>query len=481
MSASDVMKPTDVKKIFSKIIEKEHTTNESSIKTPNYTFHVLWKFAIVLGIIYYLLFHLKVLNIIDNLGSILTTLFAPLKTTGLVLWMFSSEAYIGTIVVYLLLILYFNILGLIPWHTLFTKDAKEQIMQVLKWEFVIFVILMIPLLITMGFSSNVDPQTGTQTQFQGDTQTTWQKLKDGPLCYLFNSQSECVKKENGVQDTTSGQENYLMELKQPTSKYFTLTSLESTIPIMYNFQTGKSEGIYLSDLKCYQGKVSPETLIDTIEIGETLKSENIASKTFHCKTDNLKFTKQEEIIKIIPVLTLSINTQYQLRIPIYNYEWYTQTLTQQEAENFYGVQDKARIEFTKGEFSGINNVLKYEISGDSFPIAFSTDEKINKPYYIEITFSENQFTSFGKLQTATITKITPPKKLKFESDIQTPYELDSYKEKSTLRMTVTPQEYDESLTNTNDNIFIETNTIFEKQGALELTLNNLAFAQNQTN
>jgi hypothetical protein len=474
----------EIDKDIKQLTETEnHVKSETNTKN-NWTwtgaaggFVRLILFILILLTFFLILIRFDILNSVSLISNLISALFN--FYTGNTVWaVFSAKEYIGYLTMYILAIIYLNIL-LIPimWFEYFLRakdDIKEKTQKVFYWEFMILIILLMPIGTSTLWANTfeLDDQDPIET-VSAQSSSWWENLWNGPLCYIDSSKttSECNKKENSAEIESKTIEKYTIRLETPSNPYFTLPYLiEEKIPVTYSFETGK-KGIYVEKLECYQGS----TLIDTVEINQDIIALSKKNVIFKCSAEKLKLKSQlDESVEIKTTLYTTIETDYDLEIPVVNYELYLEKINSEEGERVF---EEAKKDLGIGRIAPSNNALKFTIENSQFPIVINSPENI-LDYSVSITFEEDSLNNLGNLKKSTVTSFTQPENKIIEvSNLPTiPHEIATFKDKSTLRFSVSSLNSIE-LESLNDVIQFTTESEFEKKGTLRLAIEDPNFTQ----
>ncbi len=473
----------EFKKVSSGINELKERQDETETKPTNHKGNfssdilrtTIYLFALVCIYMLYIKFNLLgTVSIIGNLFSSVANLY-----THPTIWTISAKSYLSIVVGYLTLTLYANILILLPFlwfeYLLKAKDnTKETTMKFVYWEAIMLIFLLIPVGTSLIWANtfqidDTNPIDTVQTQ----SKSAWQNFLDGPMCYLSKTPTECSAKENSVETETKTIERYTVRLEQPNNPRYDLPILkEEKIPVIYNFETGEN-GILVKKIECYQGN----TLLETVEINKIIIAQKSKNEVFRCSAEKLKLEQEfDEDVQIKTVLFLEVETNSNLEIPVVNYDLYIQKLDFDSGEDVYS---HALENLGQGRVAALNNALKYTIENSPFPVIINSPDENDREYYVEIIFQEDNLNNLGTLTKSTLTKFEQPtdKIISIKNPPTIPYELASYKDKASLRFTITTEGSTLEEESINDVITFTTNSEFEKKGTLRLAIKDPNFVE----
>lgn len=372
------------------------TVNSAVVKTTNAGYIFLKTILFLITIAVSVLFFAKIYDLITKLSLALNnSYFQPIT--------------LGWISITLTLLIIINLLILLFPFT--EGDTKTKIMAV---EGKILIILIFGLIIfnVFGISSfftNYTTEEKTQIVTENvktNTVSFWDKIG----CYITLNQ-ECItdklttKTAENTQRTT-----YSLSLEKPLQISKPLDQWQLK-PLTLNYKIASSGELTLDRIECYQEKIDQEHLLSNITLNNRIintdgQITDLPGIQCNLEKLNVKGDKKTEDITIIPVLYLTLNTTYTLKIPIILEKLYTE---QTGEKGPIAYLDYKTIEYMRKnnknfEIKQSNNALNFAVKGvtNGFPLVYGNNDPLS--FDIPIEISENPSNPLGKIETIVLSE-----------------------------------------------------------------------------
>jgi hypothetical protein len=294
--------------------------------------------------------------------------------------------------------IYFNFLIVMPLSMMFyfKKAPQEVVGSNIFFEAKISLILIIPLIITVIVSGMAGGDfwggaTIAAEETQETAMSTWEK-------FLCNFNTQCLLQKQNAVDTTNTN-------KQDFSLVLLSNSYKSTIKIE-DFADGEdikfkykvmslNNAIKFEKLECYINNVRGDPVYTEI-LNELIDTDDVAEeKRMHCDLQDISSEDLEgDTIKVIPVLTYSIQTSLKHSIPIFKKD----------------CDDMSSAEKRKSDiFENSNDAIKVEpVHYASMPITIGANCDEEEEYEFLYTIIKSAGIMYGKLKGIEVYNYTIP-------------------------------------------------------------------------
>ena len=371
----------------------KYAINSAVVKTSNgahlFLQIILFLIAIIIGYFY-----------LDNILNLTNKLTLALGSN------YYQTSTLGSIsIVIAVLILANLLLFLFPF---FQTETKNKIIKIEVYT-LIFLILSLVSFNALGgqsFTTNYTPEEQKEIITEGiqkETVSVWDKIG----CYITFNQ-ECISEklttntaENTIRSTYSLSAEKIPEQSKSLEQW-------KARPITLNYKIASSGDLKITEIKCYQEKIDESHLLESHEINRVVNTDGQITDLpgITCNLENLKITgsKKTEDIVIIPVLYMTINTTYTLKIPILSEKLYIEATGEKGPINYL---DYKTIEYIKKknvafEVKQTNNALNFALKGtqNSFPLVYGNSDTLK--FDIPIEISENPSNPLGKIENTSL-------------------------------------------------------------------------------
>lgn len=378
------------------------SVNSAIIKTTSISHTFLKTILFFITLIIGFIFFERIYDLTTKLSLAIGSSYFQTATLG---WI--SLTLTGIIIINLLLFLF----------PFFQDETKSKIIKVESKILVFLILLLISFNVLGGesFVTNYNTEEKAQIVTENIDKSRvnlWDKIG----CYITFNQ-ECITEklttktaENTVRST------YSLTFEKPPQQSKQLNQWQQR-PITLNYKIASSGDLTIDRIECYQEKIDSEHLLSNITMNNRVVNTDgqiTDLPGIFCNLEKLKVTgnKQTEDITIIPVLYMTINTVYTLKIPIISEKLY---IEQTAEKGPIAYLDYKTIEYMKKnnkqfEVKQTNNALNFKVKGieNSFPLIYGNNDPLK--FDIPIEISENPSNPLGKIEnTQLIEKPTIPK------------------------------------------------------------------------
>lgn len=455
----------------------KNSTEKTEVKNKNST-----KF---LELILYLTFLFWFLMNIGFAGSemiakLLMSLLTYIKPESNVLGLFPVDVYIAAIAFYILIMFYLDIFLIIPylWLTTVKESATPRIVKNLTNQLIILVILIMFTFITTTATTDGNTFSENANVVAQDTQARWERLQDGPFCYLFNGPEICMAKEKEKDAENIQTEDFTVRLTKPP-QYFTLKDLKERKFYLDYRILAKGEGIQLEKLECYVGNVN-EKPVFTLPLSErpAIKNNNeeLIDKIY-CDFNNLTFDKKiDKEFKVIPVLYYKVKTSYSIQVPFYNMDKYLLSEYGKTQDiNIRNDEEKFRKEYGQVTPVMTNNALLFTSSIPTMPIFIGEYYKDDE-YRFTYTFTKN-IISFGDIISSNVINNKYPSFLECISGCDETFTINTYDGKSNFQLNFKLKNQQSERDFFTEDLSFTLESQFKKKDAITLVVENTEYIE----
>jgi len=368
----------------------KYAINSAVVKTSNGThlFLQILLFLIAVAIGYFSLD--KILNLTNKLTLALGSNYYQTSTLG------------SISIVIAVLILANLLLFLFPF---FQTETKNKIIKFETYTLVFLILSLVSFNALGGqsFISNYTPEEQSKIIAEGiekETVSVWDKIG----CYITFNQ-ECISEKlttNTAETTVRSTYSLSAEKIPPQSK-----SLEQwkARPITINYKIASSGDLKIERIECYQEKIDSNHMLSNKSFeNKIINTDGQITDLpgISCNLENLKVTgsKTTEDITIIPVLYMTINTTYTLKLPVLSEKLYTESTGEKGPISYldYKTIDYMKKKNIAFEVKQTNNALNFALKGtqNSFPLVYGNSDTLK--FDIPIEISENPSNPLGKIE-----------------------------------------------------------------------------------
>ena len=367
----------------------KYALNSAVVKTSNgaHLFLQILLFLIAIVIGYFSLD--KILNLTNKLTLALGSNYYQTSTLG------------SISVVIAVLILANLLLFLFPF---FQTETKNKIIKFETYTLV-FLILSLVSFNALGGQSFISNYTADEQKeiitegIETKTVSVWDKIG----CFVtFNQDCISEKLTTNTAETTVRSTYSLSAEKIPQQS----KSQEQwkARPITINYKIASSGDLKIERIECYQEKIDANHILSNTTINRVVNTDGQITDLpgISCNLENLKVTgsKTTEDITIIPVLYMTINTTYTLKIPILSEKLYTESTGEKGPISYldYKTIDYMKKKNLAFEVKQTNNALNFALKGtqNSFPLVYGNSDTLK--FDIPIEISENPSNPLGKIE-----------------------------------------------------------------------------------